>query len=60
MKDHLPMIVQAVMTLAMLGYAFLMESRTPGVSSLVVGAAVALWLRESADLSHDRREEAKK
>jgi hypothetical protein len=48
-------IIQAVVTLALLVFAYVMEPRSPGVSNLVVGATIAYWLRASADLVQDQR-----
>lgn len=40
-------IVQAIVTLALLGFAIYMEPGSPGMAQTIVGAVVYHWLRES-------------
>lgn len=42
------MILQSVVTVALLVFAYLVRHDDPSVSSVVVGAAVLHWLRESS------------
>lgn len=48
MTDRFGMTVQAVVTLTLLGFAYLMESKAPGVSSMVVGAVLTHWFKEAS------------
>ncbi|MDP9440625.1 MAG: hypothetical protein M3P34_00260 [Actinomycetota bacterium] len=53
-------VIQAVVTVALLGFAYLVRRESPDTSSLVVGAGVAFWLRESVHMGQQaarRREE---
>jgi hypothetical protein len=51
--------VQMVVTMALLGFAWLLRSESPGVAEIVVGATLAHWLRESVSLGQAEREETK-
>lgn len=43
-------VVQAVVTGALLAFSYLVRHESPDTSSIVVGAAVGFWLRESVHL----------
>lgn len=43
-------VVQAAVTVALLVFSFLVRKESPDTSSIVVGAAVGFWLRESVHL----------
>lgn len=45
--NRFQMIVQAVVTIGMLGFAFVMEPKAPGVASVVVGGVMAHWFKEA-------------
>lgn len=53
-------VIQAVVTIALLIFSYLVRGESPDTSSLVVGAGVAFWLRESVHMGQQaarRREE---
>lgn len=55
-------VVQAAVTVALLVFAFAVRAEAPDISTIVVGATVGFWLKESVHLGRqaaDRQHEAR-
>jgi ABC-type sugar transport system permease subunit len=44
------LVTQAIVTFALLGFAYVMRGDAPTISDVIVSAAVYHWLRESASI----------
>lgn len=53
-------LVQAMVTVSLLVFAFALRAEAPDVTSVVVGAAVAHWLRESSVLGRSARDDSER
>lgn len=53
-------LIQAAVTVSLLLFAFALRAEAPDVTSVVVGAAVAHWLRESSVLGRSARDDSER